>query len=76
MLLTATSTNDPRIPTLIHCAGVAIGSMVLSGSLALPRILVANGRIHISMVVSSSITPTDIATSVATSVAVTTVNVS
>jgi len=68
LLLTATSTNDPRIPTLIHCAGVAIGSMVLSGSLALPRILVANGRIHISMVVSSSITPTAGATSVASSV--------
>ncbi len=44
LLLTSSSKEDPKTAAIIQAAGVAIGSSIVVGSLALPRLLIATGR--------------------------------
>ena len=44
LLLTSNSNDNPKTAAIIQAAGVAFGSTIVVGSLALPRLLIATGR--------------------------------
>ena len=45
LLFTSNPNDDPKAAAIIQAAGVSLGSTIVVGSLALPRLLLATGRI-------------------------------
>ncbi len=46
LLLTSNDNDDPKTAAIIQAAGVALGSSIVVGSLAMPRLLIATGRME------------------------------